>query len=122
MSAGDAVMSEGSAELAVLGVQGRLTASISPKVPGGRGSTRGIRRAYGEKGGETKARQKMRCAFIPECVPCGCCGKPYLRRRPWQKACSRECQLVILAAEKFAKAYREGRADGMRGLVEELRK
>jgi hypothetical protein len=51
---------------------------------------------------------------------CQCCGREYLRRRFWQKTCSRECQLVFLAAQTFIRAYREGHADGLSRIIWEL--
>jgi hypothetical protein len=74
----------------------------------------------GEKTGKTKAPQKMRCAFVPIRTGCACCGREYFKRRAWQRTCSRECQLVYLAARKVLKAYQAGRADGLCGLIKKL--
>jgi hypothetical protein len=112
--------SETAPEYSELGVQDVPRGAVSRNRPGGRGRSGGIRDGYGEKEGSTKARQKMRCAFVPAMESCKCCGREYLRRRRWQRACSRECQLVLLAVEKVVKAYRAGQADGLRDIIREL--
>jgi hypothetical protein len=38
-----------------------------------------------------------------------------------KKICSPHCRLVKWGANAFLKAYREGRADGLRGIIEELK-
>jgi hypothetical protein len=60
-----------------------------------------------------KASQKMRCAFVPIRTDCTCCGREYLKRRPWQRTCSRECQLIFWHYEKLKKAFLAGRAVGL---------
>lgn len=71
---------------------------------------------------KTKAPQKMRCAFVPIRTGCACCGREYFKRRSWQRTCSRECQLVLLAAETVITAHRKGRADGLRAAIREFMK
>lgn len=101
-------------------------------LPGRQGRPRAIRRPLGGKGQKAKAPQK--CAahsqekdgtnvppFIFFRASCACCGGEYLKRRPWQETCSRDCQLIYLAARTFLKAYREGRADGLRETIEKLK-
>jgi len=98
-----------------------LTRQTDRGLPGGQARTEAIRRVYGEKRQKTKAPQKMRCAFVPGPAVCECCGGDYFRRRSWQRTCSRDCQLILWAAETFFRAYREGRADGLRPVIEELK-
>jgi hypothetical protein len=88
---------------------------------GTKGSAGAIRGAYGEKARKAKAPQKMRCAFIPTMTACRCCGGEFRKTRRWQRCCSRKCQLVLLAAETFFEAYRNGRADGLAEIIRELR-
>ena len=106
-------ISETASGLTVNGAQHAPGGAVSRSRPGTRGRIQAFRGTLGENETGTKASQKMRCAFIPIMTACKCCGREYLRRRRWQRACSRECQLVLLAAEKVVKAYREGRADGL---------
>jgi len=79
---------------------------------------------YGEHMGKedvkTKAPQKCAAHFVPAMEACKCCGREYLKRRSWQRTCSRECQLILLAADKVVKAIRAGCADGLRDVIEEL--
>jgi len=107
-------------EIGISGPQRAPGRAISQNRPGTRGRSGAIRGAYGEKEQKAKASQKMRCAFMPIRTGCACCGHEYLRRRSWQRACSRECQLILLAAEKVVKAIREGRADGLRDIIRQL--
>jgi hypothetical protein len=69
---------------------------------------------------KTKAPQKCAAHFVPATEACKCCGREYFRRRSWQRTCSRECQLILLAAETFLRAYREGRASGLYNTISEL--
>jgi len=45
---------------------------------------------------------------------CPCCGKIFEPTRRWQESCSRRCQLVYLAAKTCVRAFKDGRADGLR--------
>jgi len=70
----------------------------------------------GEKDKKIKAPQKAAAA------KCACCNGEFRKKWKWQECCSRECQLVYLAARKVLKAYRAGRADGLRDVIHELTK
>ena len=67
-----------------------------------------------------KAPQKLRCAFVPIRTGCACCGREYFKRRSWQRTCSRDCQLILLAAQKFIEAYQAGRAGGLQTIIRDL--
>jgi hypothetical protein len=85
------------------------------------GAERALQERSGKKAMKINAPQKMRCAFIPTMTACRCCGGEFRKTRRWQKCCSRECQLIYLAAQTFIKAYRAGRAEGLRHVIRELR-
>jgi hypothetical protein len=63
---------------------------------------------------KTKAPQKAAAA------KCACCNGEFRKKWKWQECCSRECQLVYLAARKVLEAWREGRADGLCDVIREI--
>jgi hypothetical protein len=69
-----------------------------------------------------KPRKNALTHFVPHPTACACCGREYLKRRRWQEACCRDCQLILWAAKTFIRAYRLGRADGLKPILEELKK
>lgn len=93
-----------------------LTGQTGRDPSGGQGQDKAIREAYGEKERKTKAPQ------IAAAAKCVCCEGEFRQRWTWQKCCSRDCQLIYLAARTFLEAYREGRADGLRDVIEELKR
>lgn len=86
------------------------------------GAAKAEGRGYQLSSEEAKIKAPQKCAahFIPATEACKCCGREYFRRRSWQRTCSRECQLILLAAETFVRAYRGGRADGLYDIISEL--
>jgi len=53
--------------------------------------------------------------------PCAACGSVFKPKRKWQECCCRECQLVYLAARTILDAYRAGRANGLKKIIEEMK-
>jgi len=51
---------------------------------------------------------------------CLCCEEIFKPKRRWQRFCSPECRLIFWAANKFYKAFCEGRAEGLKPLVKKL--
>jgi hypothetical protein len=53
-------------------------------------------------------------------INCTCCGIKFERKRDWQRTHKRECQLILWYAEKFFEAFRAGKAEALRPVLEEL--
>lgn len=51
---------------------------------------------------------------------CDVCGGKFSPYRRTQDTCSPRCRLLRWAARELLKAYREGKINGLRGLLEEL--
>ena len=70
--------------------------------------------------GKTKASQKCGHAF--EKKRCLTCEAEFRAIRSWQLYCSDECKFVYRAARTLLQAIREGRADGLKLVIEELKR
>jgi hypothetical protein len=52
--------------------------------------------------------------------PCLCCEKKFRPKKPWQDFCKPECKLISWCANQFLKAFKAGRADGLKNIIQEL--
>jgi hypothetical protein len=99
------------------------SASISRNRPGGQGRSGAIRGAYGEKERKTKAPQKsVNGIFEARCSTCEALFRPRKRNKSGRVFCSARCRLLFWTAGALLKAYRAGCADGLREVIEELKK
>ena len=51
---------------------------------------------------------------------CLCCGKKFRPKKPWQDFCQPKCKLISWCANRFLKAFKAGKADGLRDIIKEL--
>ena len=101
--------SEAASGLGEFGAQHRPSAAISQNRPGTQGKRR-FREAA-----------KIKAPQIAAAAKCACCTGEFRRKWSWQKCCSRECQLIYLAARKVLEAYRAGRGDGLRDIIRRIK-
>jgi hypothetical protein len=73
---------------------------------------------------EKPARGLMKLKVSQKAVNAYCpvCKKGIKATRSWQKCCSRDCQLIFWHWQKFLEAYQAGKADGLKPIIEELKK
>lgn len=69
-----------------------------------------------------RQKAKVKTSQKAAAAKCACCKGEFRKKWAWQECCSRDCQLIYLAARTFLKAYREGRADGLKPIIDELKR
>lgn len=55
-------------------------------------------------------------------LPCPTCLSPFQRNKHNHDFCSPKCRSISWYAHQFLKAYKAGKADGLKGLIKELSK
>ena len=68
---------------------------------------------------EAKTKAPLTLSNASKVLSCPACGHPFRPKRKTQRACSRSCYLALWHFEELMKAIR---ADGLRPIIEELKK
>ena len=51
---------------------------------------------------------------------CLCCEKKFRPKKSWQEFCKPECKLISWCANQFLKAFKAGKANGLKNIIQEL--